>query len=391
MANVKFPCGSCQKLMAVGSEMVGRKVRCPHCGAINFAAEPATPAVPDEIQFNLPPREDEDSIFVEKKSESIFGSSDSSRAQRREEQGGGGFAFQEAGPNPAPPPPDAPSRAAASVVEHVTVRDENVRHKWTLAILIPYSVLMTVFAIVFYVRYRSTDADHPLSMIPDLDGEFRNTTEKSKARSEHRIRFDPDTKLYASMVTTLGRPLTVGAVEFTPLAIEQRPITAFALRKGQSDPVKESTRTDGLILRARIANVSNDTTLYPTDRYFQRRVSEKEKSYQQVVVGNRHIYGGVLPFPPTSELITREWVDGQDQDHKPLLPGQSRETVFAAPPRAAVAVSESKESCVWRVQLRRGFVPFRGKDYPTTAVVGVKFDPTEVVRESRGDGEKRKS
>jgi hypothetical protein len=131
--------------------------------------------------------------------------------------------------------------------------------------------------------------------------------------------------------------------------------------------------------------------LYPTDRYFQRRVSEKEKSYQQVVVGNRHIYGGVLPFPPTSELITREWVDGQDQDHKPLLPGQSRETVFAAPPRAAVAVSESKESCVWRVQLRRGFVPFRGKDYPTTAVVGVKFDPTEVVRESRDDGEKRKS
>src|SRR5947208_16508516 len=76
MAVIKFPCAACRKLMAVGPELAGRKVRCPHCHEVMAAPTSAPAGGPtdseDPFQFNKPPTED-DSIFGEPADEDLFG------------------------------------------------------------------------------------------------------------------------------------------------------------------------------------------------------------------------------------------------------------------------------------------------------------------------------
>lgn len=103
-----FPCPFCGRKMGVGVELLGRKVRCPHCKQVVLAptapaapaaaaavpaaamplppppaAPPApTPPVPDDLPvFNLPKREAAESIFGEtaEEGDDLFGSSDATR------------------------------------------------------------------------------------------------------------------------------------------------------------------------------------------------------------------------------------------------------------------------------------------------------------------------
>jgi hypothetical protein len=80
MQTVNFPCTHCGKLMAVGENLIGQWVRCPHCQQVLQApitpapvpavSAPATPPsqpsaeVPQEVEFQFaPPPKDDDSIF----------------------------------------------------------------------------------------------------------------------------------------------------------------------------------------------------------------------------------------------------------------------------------------------------------------------------------------
>ena len=45
---VRFPCSHCQKLMGVGPELAGQRVRCPHCQRVLVA--PAADVVPSESE-----------------------------------------------------------------------------------------------------------------------------------------------------------------------------------------------------------------------------------------------------------------------------------------------------------------------------------------------------
>ena len=86
--------------MGVGIELLGKKVRCPHCNQILVAPAPAAaaeqlpvvvpipePAPPDDIPtFNLPSLEARESIFGEQEDESddVFSSSDGNKVQMPE-------------------------------------------------------------------------------------------------------------------------------------------------------------------------------------------------------------------------------------------------------------------------------------------------------------------
>ena len=67
MQTVNFQCGSCNNLMGVSSEFLGRQVRCPHCQAVVVA--PAAAAAPettsaDAVAFVPAPDSPQDDIFA---------------------------------------------------------------------------------------------------------------------------------------------------------------------------------------------------------------------------------------------------------------------------------------------------------------------------------------
>lgn len=278
-----------------------------------------------------------------------------------------------------PQSPGEPSQQR--VVEHVTVTDENRLQKWLIAILAPYAIMMTIFAVVFYFKSRNVEGIHPLMMIPDLDGEYRNSTQRKKAAStEHRIRFPADTPLCAQQVTSLGQPIRIGCLEVMPVSIMQAPIVGFNWKRGADEPVRKQSANPGLILKLKVKNISDDVTLFPSDPYFVRRPRDaKDKPYMMVEVGEKKFYGGALSYVTDSDLLIREWVEGQENDDKPLAPGEERETVVCTSPQEPIldAVKELG-TATWRVQLRRGFVNYRDKDYPVSAVIGIKFNADEI-------------
>jgi len=284
-----------------------------------------------------------------------------------------------------PSPFSMPPTVARPVVEHVTVTDENRIQKWLIAILVPYSVMMTVFAFMFYMKSQNTDALHPLSIIPDLDGEYRNATERRKATSEYRIRIPPGTALAASQITKLGQPIIIGDLEVTPLKIEQAPIIGVSLRKGTEVPETKASSADGLIMSLRLRNISSDVTFYPTDPFFVRRPrDEKDRPYMMIELGNKRFYGGALSYVTDSDFVIREWVQGQDNDHLPLKPGESRETVVCTSPKESVidAIQSTDDQAVWRIQFRRGFVTYQDKEYSVSAVIGVTFHASDIMKRS---------
>jgi hypothetical protein len=252
------------------------------------------------------------------------------------------------------------------------------RNQWVLAILVPYAIFMTVAAITYFVKFQHAIQEHPLELIPDLMGEYQR--KQTKGVSQALRLPDPTQPLPPRLLTALGRPLTVGAIEVTPLKIEYRPWAAFKKPKNR-DELEKVPVPETLVLHLRLKNVSPDLTFYPTDPYFDRRPKyAADKPYTLVEVGDKKFFGGLIAFETESGPYERSWVEGQESDNQPLKPGEARETVVVTRPRDEVfdAVQKAKGRAVWRVQVRRGLVPFHGQEVPVTAVVGVEFTAADV-------------
>jgi hypothetical protein len=379
MAVIKFPCSACQKLMAVGPELAGRKVRCPHCHQVLVAPAAAPEAESDNLfQFAKPP-EGQDSIFGEPADDSVLGPA------------------RQAAPNPSAgvednpfaPPRPAPREQRDETAEQPVETDRRPRgsaaasgkQNWVLALLVPYALFMTVMAIFYYVKYSRAVQDHPLEQIPDLMGEFQKDVKKDGKPVVRAIKLPPaDQPLPDKLVTSLGRPITVGSIEVTPLSVEYRPWAAFTKDKTRAEVKKVPVKTT-LVMHVRLRNVSPDLTFYPTDPYFDRNPKHpNDKPYTLVDVGGKMFFGGVIEFVTVAGTTERTWLQGQENDNKPLGPGESRETVFVTRPRDGVfdAVQQSKGQAVWRIQVRRGLVPYEGHEIPASAVVGVAFTAADV-------------
>ena len=214
METVKFQCGKCQKVMAVGADLLGKQVRCPHCQQVIMApasapapvlapagaAAPAPGGAP-EVVFRMPaPRtEEEGSIFgeTEEEGDDLF---NSPRVPTVELP-------------PAPPsPPSAPVHAPACVatipmpalgqsngaataeahgeaaigespadrarqLARLQSQKENKMTFMLLIVIVPYALIMTI-AVIFLVLTRpSPNPRGPSKLLPDTGGRnlrFRN-------------------------------------------------------------------------------------------------------------------------------------------------------------------------------------------------------------------------
>jgi hypothetical protein len=159
-------------------------------------------------------------------------------------------------------------------------------------------------------------------------------------------------------LTTLGKPLRVGSLEWTPLAVESGRVRLQG--RGPDGKRREDKGQDGsLILRVRFRNLSQDDALAPLDPAFVRAPDRGEPDSFIEVEGGEPI--DVYPLAVQSE----QSIAGQS--FAVLRPGEERETII---PSAPGAVDRARGPMTWRLRLRTA--PDR------TDLVGVRFHKADV-------------
>ena len=223
-----------------------------------------------------------------------------------------------------------------------------------LIFLIPYALVTT--GCVAYLIYllnieRSKPAPFdPLERLPDPDS---NPKEGGPKRVKH------DTPLPDKLKTTLNRPLTIGDIEVTPLAIKRQ--------------------EDGLKLYLKLHNVSTNTAFNPlSSQFVEFNPKLANRPYTFLQVGDQNGYGAVISYESTPNRPGR--FDGV------LQPGETSVLVLETTKWASKAAGKAvtfPDKMLWRVQVRRGFVEVKGKDVSATALVGVEFGK-EDIQEGQG-------
>src|SRR5262249_3524628 len=136
------------------------------------------------------------------------------------------------------------------------------------------------------------------------------------------------------LVTTIGVPIVLGELEVTPLAVERRPVVAYSQTRNKPNPERITASKDALVLRLKLKNVSHDVVFNPTDPCFDRNPRDAgDKPYTLVEVGKNYFYGGVIEYLTDAVDVSREWLEGQENDNRVLRPGEERQTVVATHPK----------------------------------------------------------
>jgi DNA-directed RNA polymerase subunit RPC12/RpoP len=432
MQTVNFQCGHCGKLMAVTTQMLGRQVRCPHCQQVVLAPAP-TPAPPSSVLegATLSVTEEHDSIFTPpaEATEDLFGDAPVPRLELPPTQPStfapppvpaplpefpvpeptvtyDGPPATRAVPVPLVPPtvagPDAPlsgawspaadtSPAPSSEIAPEIPTSTLVRRRpsqsggWLMAVLIvpliSYSIATTILLALVYLN-RAPD---PLERMPD-PGDPENHAKKQK----QAVNFPPDwprRDLPSNLLVELGHTLPVGQLEVTPKKVELAKITWHTPGQREGDLSRYPT----LILHLEFKNVSDDVVFRPLDRYFDRKVDQerwqekKDMPFTCLVMGKTRLWGGAIEWPGQKRFR----IAGQDYDRE-LKPGESMETFTCLDPdtqdpdylkdHPEYDVARYKGPLLYRVHVRRGLFPFRGRDVSTTAVIGVEFTDKDIQR-----------
>jgi hypothetical protein len=399
METVQLQCGNCQKLMAISVEHLGNRVQCPHCQAVVQTPKPEPPPAqrPTIPAMNLDER---DSIFAGPEvTEDILGG------------GGGAPKFEPKlepkreparSPLPFPPvplPPEeptesdarnggVPSAAAGAVGAPSTavaespadepladaelpvhtprpIYERNLLPLLALIFLVPYSILATMF-ILYYLLFPQT-RPHPLDMLPD-------PAPRQKEGGP--------------------RPISYQTLHNMPLAEHQKTPIGKTIRPGKDGdllvtPVQVRVTREGdleLVLQTR--NISANSAFEPIhERYIRYQPSQEKDGginrpytfLESTTKTMDPLYGAYLDY--------RIFVKGKEEPASRYLlsPKEEELVVLKTTPtyRGAVAdIVKSKDSYVWRVQVRRGFVKYQKKDKSTTAVIGVEFDASQIQQAS---------
>ena len=196
----------------------------------------------------------------------------------------------------------------------------------------------------------------------------------------------PDSKLPDRLKVKLNGTIAIGDLEVTPVRVELGHLKVYSETKaGREGPV---TTRDALTLHLRIRNVSSKLSICPTDPMYDRRFNPEfstAKPYTLIEVADRKFYGGPIDQLNLGALL-RAYVEGQENDDKPLAPGEERVTVTCSDPTKPEIVTAAQGfngTMVWRVQVRRGVVSFHGEEVPVTAVVGVEFTAADIKKVTR--------
>lgn len=245
-------------------------------------------------------------------------------------------------------------------------------------VMIPYALLMTVLAVygLFIRSGGKVPEGHPLSLIPDGRGEFPPADRKKTGK----LGVPLDGPLPPELRAGLGKKVTVGDVEVEPVAVAVRKLTVV------KEPTGGKARTDylsrGVVLTLNIRNTSTDLTFHPLDPAFNRKAYPSDQPPTALVVGKETFAGGPVAWP-FDKNMKRAYESAQAADDQPLGPGESRKYVVTSDARDAVvrAVQGARDTIVWRVQVRRGLVEYRGREVPVTALIGVEFQASDVTEE----------
>jgi hypothetical protein len=434
MQTINFQCGHCRKIMGVQAAYLGKQVRCPHCQQVVLAPTQAPAPVPAAAApAPVPPPssppppgrvgDEHDSIFGEQIDDDLFGSPPKSKVELPEPRPAPQLQLEptmfnvpgvSSGAGPAlTPPPSTPSPAyseppttdlAPSATEGngeggtIPVRSKTLAPQnpiltnSLLIILIPYSILMTIIVLIQYFNQQRTP--HPLEMLPDLG----NPPAKKVGQApppvlnlSSYVRYKADAALPPHLITTLGQPIQVGDIEITPLSIEQKRLL-FKWRTGQYKP--ELSEFEALVLNVKLKNLSKDTEFRPLDLSFDY-IWKEEKSHPISRLPYTHLefngkrYCGpfqwkasVTKNQPGQFAGSDEYVEGQEEYNRVLLPGEEVKTAIVTDPadQVAGALRNYRGKLLWRVQVRRGLVHYKDRDISVAAVIGIQFDKDEIVR-----------
>lgn len=244
--------------------------------------------------------------------------------------------------------------------------------------VVGFAVLMTLLAIygLFIKSGEKLDPGHPLSTIPDSFGEFDPVSRKKVSQ----YKFPVDGELPANQMAGLGGKIEIGQLAIEPVKVEFRPLKVISEGQGEKPERLNETRPKALVMQLRITNTSNEFSIFPMDPAFTRKARNDDKPATRLLVGKQAFYGGAIEWPLPTNKIKRKYEEKQEKDEIPLKPGESRDyVVFSDSDRQIVkAVNDSTDSLLWRIQVRRGLIEFKGKSIPVTAIVGVEFKSSDV-------------
>jgi hypothetical protein len=240
--------------------------------------------------------------------------------------------------------------------------------------LISYAILATIALVILYLRPAPWD---PFEILPDREGDLKGATHQRQTAVIYD-RVLPDRPVPDNLKVELGRSIRVGDVEVTPQRVELRRVEFR--RPGF---VPEPATDDSLVLHLLLQNISRDVVFSPTDPFFDRSwkgISSGKKPYTGLDMGANRLWGGPLPWSAGQHAVERETVGGQE--YKMLQPGEQLTTFVCTDPRAHVSklLQAYRGNLLWRVQVRRGLVQVRDREYSATAVIGVVFQDTDIIK-----------
>jgi len=260
-----------------------------------------------------------------------------------------------------------------------------------ITFLAPYALVATLLAGWFGYQYYTLRSKHPLENIPDIIGDNDPARRNPhKQATERTIRLpSPDQPLPDKLKVPLGQTIRIGSLEVRPLRIEQKKFQFTTVYESGALETRNSPNA-ALVLHVRLKNVSDDEVFHPTDPFFDRQyIAEQHRSkpYVFLEVGSERFYGGPFNYlgfrRDSKNPRKRVFATGQENDEKPLLPGEERETCFYTFPdsegKLLAAAHAFKDTIVWRLQLRRGLMDFKSREYSMCAVVGVQFTAADIV------------
>lgn len=443
MQTVSFQCGHCHKLMGVTSAYLGKQVRCPHCQQVVLApaAAPApaapppapTPAPPPQYPtFSAPPgpgRDEYESIFGQEVQDDLFGTSAKPKIELPREPArpnlqleptvfqlpgvGGGHASPPADPGPtvsmpndaphmtpgntavapapgdwnaAPPPPMPGADGAMQPVARLPQRSTGASSGilWIIIYALAfYGVLMTIVALMYLVK----SGNATISPYDWMQDEGRPKATKSQSLIYKRP--PPWGDLPPHLHAALKQTLQLGDLEVEPIKVEQKPIT-WKYRSSGHEPVRADY--DSLVLHLRLKNISKDTVFRPTDSFFDREWHEDKDNRENLpfthLAANGHYFCSPFAWKPSRTSLSRgdnlrdEFAEGQEDDKKILNPGDEVKTVIVTDPKERVPelLRNFNGKMEWRVQLRRGLVTVKDKDYSCTTLIAVEFSMSQVEK-----------
>ncbi|HYH66146.1 MAG TPA: hypothetical protein VD866_15745 [Urbifossiella sp.] len=287
-----------------------------------------------------------------------------------------------AAPEPLPvdePPRERRPRPDRSRPAPAAGGGPNTLFKVGFFVLIPYALLTTVLAVygLFIRDTGKAPEGHPLSLIPDGRGEFPPADRKKTGKLAVPI----DGPLPPELRAGLGKKVTVGDVEVEPVAVAVRKLTVVKVPvSGKTLPVPMGR---AVTLTLHVRNTSTDLTFHPLDPAFNRKSFPPDLPPTTLVVAGKDTFPGGPVTWPYDKNVKRAYETSQEGDDQPLGPGESRKYVITsdARPEVVKAVQGARDTIVWRVQVRRGLVEYRGREVPVTALVGVEFQASDVTEE----------